>query len=249
MQKRRAFIARTARSGFVAALAAIAGASLATAGTCKVATPLQFVAVMYFDQWTFVSSYNPLPETACVRMQGSPRCRALPFMRVKQLLPLYARPDASGDPVSYIVLHTEDDQTIFSYVKGADAPPVTVTPDDVTEEAVFQQTLLDRRGDWFLIALPAPLKGTGWVHLPNTTVRSLIGTADRPEVLELGSRSVVVTRLHGTAVTMRDEQESDSDMDEGPRKLTPFKPTTMRLEDLYDDGCRLKVKIKYKMGC
>ena len=226
----------------------------AAEGTCKLRTPLKSLFVMSLDMGTPGETATFLPQSHCFHMKGSPDCRVLPFDHSHDYVALYAEPGGGGDPVSYLVLHYKGNDWTISYLKGWSSTPVTVEPDDVLGMAAVQQTLLERRGDWYRIALPAPLLGSGWVRgrgKADDLVSDLTTSRNPgPLVLELGDRSVVIVSIKGDLVTLRDEQpEADDFMKDSRPALAPFETFSLHMKDLYDEGCRLKIKIKYKMGC
>ncbi len=154
----------------------------------------------------------------------------------------------------------------FSYKTG-DAEAMPFSPDWVEKdwgyEFLMDQTILDRRGDWYRLP-PRPFPRPVWIHLPGREELSRV-TSDR--IYELSAK--VKARRKGTARTvtlpqgnyfvvavqdryieMRTEVPSDMPCGEDvPAPAKPLRTYIVDLNELCDADLHLLLKPAYTRGC
>lgn len=116
----------------------------------------------------------------------------------------------------------------------------------------FHTALLDREGDW--LKIPLPVLKTGWIKMPQATVLSYLpqtGEDDRLKgVVEIGEKSSVILGQKEGRLIVRDEWQNDMPCGNdliGPPP--PFQERLLKMNELYDQDCRILIKPKYTRGC
>jgi hypothetical protein len=115
----------------------------------------------------------------------------------------------------------------------------------------FHATLLDRQGAWYKIVM---LEGVPrWIKAADLPILTLNQTG---RAYYLDGRNIVVTGFNagdsGTAptLTVRDAQPADEACGDDPAPaLEPFRTATLRLGDLYDAACNVKLRPAHGRGC
>ena len=130
---------------------------------------------------------------------------------------------------------------------------------------LHDQTILDRKGDWFLLP-PRPFRSAVWIHLPGRTELSTVsdGTvyslskkiaaresgASRTVTFDAGN--IVVVARHGRTLEIRKEEDFDGpcagsdERRDYPGKLRTY---LVEAEEFYDSDLHLQIKPAYTKGC
>lgn len=239
------------RNSLIALVACLANSQAGQACDVEITQPLTFVSLWNHD----AAPTKEVPyQSACGKAAVTAACLLKDYVTTTQVLPAYAAP---GDkrPFGAIVVRYVPGVTVnTSYLVLRDGENLSMDSfrldmldEDFFYGPYFHQTLLDRRGDWLRIALPDRKMPTGWISLSNPELLTLnVG-----EIVNFGDKSFVMLGTGPTSITVREEQPSDMWCDNpgDPPPQAPFKPITIPIKDLYDDGCRLLMTVRYTRGC
>jgi hypothetical protein len=175
-------------------------------------------------------------------------------------MPLHASPDSATTIGALVARITPETDLTFAY-RAPDGKDIAFEPDWVgdadfdSSTFVMDQTILDRRGEWYL--LPArPFPTPVWVRLParrstsklepkvtytlSSPMQAVRTTTKRTVTLAAGN--YVVVRLLDRALEIREEEPADSpcaDRAAPPRRNPPV--YRVALADVYDEARHLRL--------
>jgi hypothetical protein len=187
-------------------------------------------------EWTFPVREAPSPEA---RALGTVTARVIPGSG----LDLVYRPN-DGHDVPLEADWVEEDSG-YTYLRD--------------------QTILDRRGDWFLLP-PRPFPSAVWIRLSGRTELSTVsdGTvyllskkvaaresrASRTVTLDAGN--IVVVARHGRTLEIRKEEDFDgpcTGSDERGNIQKKLRTYLVEAEEFYGSDLHLQLKPAYTRGC
>lgn len=172
------------------------------------------------------------------------------------ILPIFNAPNDSAPSGTVLVknMFTSDEGNITYTIQSERGHSSVFTPDIYDSEGSYaHQTLLERRGDWYKIALPTG-EQAGWVKLSNPDSVTL----DKGEIIYFhkdtwDEKFYVIVDTNADEIVVRDQQQADLDArdpdNHNPAPFTPFELQKIPLSTLYGPGCSLKVTIAYTRGC
>jgi hypothetical protein len=182
-------------------------------------------------------------------------CREAKLQPLLELIPVHAEPRATSRRLGEVVIVAIPGKGMNVFASAVDGKPTPFTPDlydpDWGYGSWFHQTVLERRGPWFRLALPHI--GAGWLDLRRYGEQEV---ADRVRRLEAGhivsipDGDMVFLGIDDGAVRFRPEQDADMWCKEGdPPALSPWQERRIPVERLRDADGRLRMRYKYTRGC
>lgn len=110
------------------------------------------------------------------------------------------------------------------------------------------QTILERRGDWFLLP-EVPLPKPGWISAASYPERAPITLLEPGGIYTFSEESIVILDILDDGVLVRPEQDCDMWCSSNPPPMQPFEPRKLTRKDLSDANGHLLLKKKYTRGC
>ena len=179
-------------------------------------------------------------------------CRESNLQPKVDVIPLLAEPAAAARRLGEIVIVAIPGQGLKAFV-GTGGRTSQFTPDlydsDWGYGPWFHQTVLERRGAWFRLALPTV--GAGWADLrteksPDNRVQRL----DEGDIVVIPDGDVVFLGLDKNILRFRPEQEADMWCEAGqPPALAKWQELRIPVDRLRDPDGRLRLTYKYTRGC
>ena len=152
---------------------------------------------------------------------------------------------------------------LYRPIEGADVPfEADWTEPDWGYTYSLDQTVLDRKGDWFLLPR-RPFPTAVWIHLPGRGEPSELSTGVvyslskkvrvRPTgaagMLTLDPGHIVIVSIDGRRLEIRPEEPFDSCEDEDAAAGHKRPTYVVDAEELYDDDLHLQLRKAYPKGC
>lgn len=149
--------------------------------------------------------------------------------------------------------------------EGQDMPFETDWVDeDWGYDYLREQTILDRKGDWFLLP-PRPFPRSVWIHLTGRAEHSSVSAGTiyvlsksvdarvpgTSRTVTIAAGNVIVIEVHGRTLEIRKEEDfdgpcADSDARAAGNRLPTF---LVDAEQFYDSNLHLLLKPAYTRGC
>jgi hypothetical protein len=113
----------------------------------------------------------------------------------------------------------------------------------------FHMTVLGRQGTWFLLP-QNPFPYPAWIDISELTLKSDFKSVDIGEVYIFEHENIVICSIGKETVTVREEQPADIWCDGGdPPPISLKNLRTLKIHELFDKDCHLKLHVKYTRGC
>lgn len=116
----------------------------------------------------------------------------------------------------------------------------------------YHQTILARRGTWYLV--PLPVLGAGWIDgetwRGERESRVNVEAVQAGDVITAPHGDLVVLGIQGRVLVARPEQPADMWCEPGkPPAVAPWRELRIPFEELFDSAGRLLLSYKYMKGC
>jgi hypothetical protein len=194
----------------------------------------------------------------CTAREGSEAWHACRNARLEPKVTVIAvrsAPETGGRRIGEIVLVALPGVGLKAFAStGATTEPFT--PDlydaDFGYGPWFHQSLLSRRGSWFLVSLPT--LGAGWIHAdewsPRDAIGGLVKTLGAGDIVETTRGDMFVLGVEPGTVRLRPEQAADMWCEAGdPPRLAPWQEVRVPVGQLLDQTGHFRITFKYTRGC
>ena len=240
--------------GFLTLLAALAWSPAPQARPARAPAEILWLGLFTADLVSWLENEQRIRES-CTGAEGSDEWNACRESRLEpklDVLPVHVDPDPAARHVGEIVMLALPGKGLKVFV-AAGGQASQFTPDlydaDWGYGPWFHQTVLERRGGWFRLALPSI--GRGWVDLrPQGGVEDRLQRLDAGDIVTIPDGDMVFLGAQGDRLRFRAEQEADMWCEEGePPALAPSQELSIPLDRLRDGDGRLRIRYKYTRGC
>ena len=205
---------------------------------------------------------------ALYKVRAAVECFTVRPSPIEWTVPLHETPSPDSRVLGAVVARLTYGRGIDFVYRPTSGQDVPFETDWVEEDWGYtylrEQTILDRKGDWFLLP-PRPFPGAVWIRLPGRrelstvsekTVYSLSKSVAARESgasrhVTLAAGNIVVVARHGRTLEIRKEEDFDgpcagSDDRGRARKLPTY---LVEAEELYDRDLHLQLAPAYTRSC
>lgn len=199
-----------------------------------------------------------LMSTLCDLDSGSPEALTCVQERLRPLVrnwPVFSTPDAAAPALGWITLVAVPGWGLDAFWTAVETPdaPVHFVPDVYDRDwgygPYYHQSILERRGDWFL--LPAvPFSTSVWIHRPAPRLQSVLSVSSG-EIVEISGEGWMVLSASGDGFEARPEQRADlwCGIEPEPPAVEPYESRFFSAAELRNARGAYIMRPKYTRGC